>query len=92
MKRASKGTTGFVFGLICYIIFGLVSIFSAIGSFVIISDYYTSQGDRIVFSIIGPTMSIVFIGIILWYISFATAYQQGKAQIELLEEIKNKND
>lgn len=85
MKKVNKGNTGFVVGLILYILAGLILVISTLVSAVLASDSWGAQRDAYIMSAV--VLFIVFIGVSFWFISFSTAFRQRKTQIELLESL-----
>ncbi len=85
MKKINKGNTGFVVGLIIYILVGLILVIGAIGAMVVAADSWGPQRD--VYIMTALVLFMVFVGVSFWFISFSTAFRQRKTQIELLESL-----
>jgi len=88
MKKKNRGTAGFVIGIIVYTLLSLLSLFIAFNAFMEASYAYQVQEQMLLMA--GGFATALFIALTLWFISFTVKYNQGKSQIELLEELRDK--
>ena len=85
MKKVNKGHTGFVVGIVVYILVSLILVLSAVGLLASASKTYGPEADAMRMAALA--LIVVFVGVSLWFISFTTAFRQRKTEIELLESL-----